>query len=283
MELLGIDFIGPFPKFDGIKTFYILVAVDYFSRFVWSKATVTDNSDSVTSFLENIFLEHGIPIGIYADSGAHFGKATQKFAELYGVVWCTSPVSAKKATGMRALKKNVRDPSQWPSALAKSTFDINRRDILHLGYSPYEILKGFVPNDSLEAKFPTSRRESLRTSLSGGLSNHTYSPGQLVMLWDEKSAGMKLRPAWRGPFIVTGFGGDMGKSYTIRQIDGSIIPRHYYGDHLKPFRLREGYLITQEEEKIPVYQNIRLGNAAFKLPRSVRKVPGVHTSLNQSR
>lgn len=73
----------------------------------------------------------------------------------------------------------------------------------------------------------------------------------------------------------------MGKSYTIRQIDGSIIPRHYFGDHLKPFRLREGYFITHEE-KIPVYQNIRLGNAAFKLPVSVREVPGVHTDSNQS-
>lgn len=97
MEFLGIDFVGPFPKFESIKTFYILVVVDYFSRFMWSKAIVTDNSDSVISFLENIFVEHGIPVDIYADSGAHFGKATQKFAELHGIVWYTSPVSAKKS------------------------------------------------------------------------------------------------------------------------------------------------------------------------------------------
>ncbi|KAI0995726.1 hypothetical protein K3495_g12455 [Podosphaera aphanis] len=59
----------------------------------------------------------------------------------------------------------------------------------------------------------------------------------------------------------------MGKSYTIRQISGKHIPRHYHGDSLKRFRLREGYLVTGEEEALPVFQNIRLQKAEFKLPR----------------
>ncbi|CAD6500186.1 BgTH12-04289 [Blumeria graminis f. sp. triticale] len=334
MELLGIDFIGPFPKFEGVEVYYILVVVDYFSRFVWSQATKSDNSESVISTLERIFLENGVPTGIYSDPGAHFGKDTQRFAESRGVMWCTSPVAAKKATGMvekavdilqRALKKNARDPSRWPTILSKSTFDVNRRDILHLGFSPHEILKGFAPDGNLEAVFPSNHRESLKSLLSTGTpdvfpedddvhgdlvidfilnreetrrtalirsdsqkdrakdrhnlgvrAGHVYVPGSLVMLWDAKAAGKKLRPAWRGPFVVVGYGGDMERSFILRQVDGSRIPRHYYGDHLKPFRLREGYLITQEEEEIPVYQNLRLGNAAFKLPKYVEKVRGVH-------
>jgi hypothetical protein len=98
------------------------------------------------------------------------------------------------------------------------------------------------------------------------------------MLFDHRSAGKKLRPAWRGPFVITGFGGDMERSYTLRQIDGTSIPRHYHGDSLKPFRLREGYLVTHEEEVLPVFQNIRLGNAAFKLPKNVRTIPGARTT-----
>ncbi|RKF80182.1 hypothetical protein GcC1_039049 [Golovinomyces cichoracearum] len=101
-----------------------------------------------------------------------------------------------------------------------------------------------------------------------------YNPGDLVMLFDHRESGKKLRPSWRGPFVVVGFGGDMGKSYCLRQIEGTPIPRHYHGDALKPFRLREGYLISKKEERIPVLQNIRLGTAAFKLPKNQRTVPG---------
>ncbi|KAI1002345.1 hypothetical protein K3495_g5856 [Podosphaera aphanis] len=334
MELLGIDFVGLFPKFPGVEVFFILVVIDYFSRYIRTRATKSENSDAVVCVLEEVFTEHGVPVGIYADLGSYFGKATQKFAESFGVVWCTSPVAGKKATGIvekavdvlqRALKKRARDPSRWPTALQKSTFDINRKDMMHLGYSPHEILKGFVPDGPLEAKFPPHRRESLKSSLVydtskflpendeihgdmvidfiikrdevrrkalvrsddnrertkerddlGVRAQHTYTPAQLVMLWDAKTAGKRLRAAWRGPFVVTEFGGDVSKSYTIRQFDGSPIPRHYYGDHLKPFRLREGYLVTHEKERIPVYQNIRLGNAAFKLPKAVKEIQGSH-------
>lgn len=34
MELLGIDFIGSFPKFKGTTCRWVLVAIDYFSRFI---------------------------------------------------------------------------------------------------------------------------------------------------------------------------------------------------------------------------------------------------------
>ncbi|KAI0994798.1 hypothetical protein K3495_g13383 [Podosphaera aphanis] len=97
-----------------------------------------------------------------------------------------------------------------------------------------------------------------------------YSPGDLVMLFDHRQAGKKLRPSRRGPFAVTGFEGDMGKSYTIHQLNGKPIPRHYHGDSLKKFRLREGYLVTGDEEALPSYQNIRLGNTEFRLPKFAR-------------
>ena len=89
------------------------------------------------------------------------------------------------------------------------------------------------------------------------------------MLYDHRQAGKKLRPTWRGPFVVMSFGGDMGKSYRLRQINGVPIPRHFHGDSLKIFRLRDGYLLTGEEETLPIFQNIRLGSASFKLPKDI--------------
>ena len=95
------------------------------------------------------------------------------------------------------------------------------------------------------------------------------------MFYNAKSAKKKLYPAWRGLFVITGFGGDHGKSYTLRQVDGTPILRSFHGDHLKPFRLREGYLITGHEESIPAYQNLRAGRASHKLPCGIRELPGV--------
>lgn len=68
-----------------------------------------------------------------------------------------------------------------------------------------------------------------------------------------------------------------GKEFWLRRIvnDGNKIPRHFHGDSLKPFRLREGYLVSSREERLPAFQNIRLGTAAFTLPKNQRTVPGV--------
>jgi hypothetical protein len=89
------------------------------------------------------------------------------------------------------------------------------------------------------------------------------------MLYDPKSAKKKLSLAWRGLFVVLGYGGDHFKSYSLRQIYGTLIPRTFHGSHLKAFRLREEHLATRQEDTLLVYQNIRLGKASRKLPRDL--------------
>ncbi len=73
------------------------------------------------------------------------------------------------------------------------------------------------------------------------------------MLYDSKSAKKTLHPSYRGPFVVTGFGGSHGRSYTLRQINGEAIPRIYYADHLKLFKFRQGHLVTGTKEQFPAY------------------------------
>ncbi|POS81989.1 hypothetical protein EPUL_006423, partial [Erysiphe pulchra] len=332
MELLGLDFVGPFPDFPGVSKKWILVAVDYFSRYTWAEATNRNDSETVIKFLKDkIFEKFGVPVGFYTDPGTHFGKKTRRFAESYGTIWCNSPVAAKRAVGMvektidilqRVLKKMTVDPKEWSNNVERATLEVNRREIPHLMHSPSQIFLGFNPSGPLEVNYPTEKRKSLTSALkidvssvvleddehsnkvieflanrmhvydevlerselrkemiaskydSGVISQRSYNPGDMVMLFDHQQAGKKLRPSWRGPFVVKGFGGDMGRSYTLRQIDGTSISRHYHGDSLKRFRLREGYLVTGEEESLPVYQNIRLGRATFKLPKDLRTVPG---------
>ncbi|CAM9000289.1 unnamed protein product [Rhodiola kirilowii] len=67
-DIWGIDFMGPFPISCGYT--YILVAVDYVSKWVEAKATRCDDSKTVIDFLRtNLFCRYGVPKAIISDQG----------------------------------------------------------------------------------------------------------------------------------------------------------------------------------------------------------------------
>nr|GEW41656.1 reverse transcriptase domain-containing protein [Tanacetum cinerariifolium] len=66
----GIDFMGPFPSSQGIK--YILVAIDYLSKWVEAKAFPTNDARIVVKFLKSIFAQFGTPRAIISDRGTIF-------------------------------------------------------------------------------------------------------------------------------------------------------------------------------------------------------------------
>ncbi|GJV25240.1 reverse transcriptase domain-containing protein [Tanacetum coccineum] len=80
----GIDFMGPFPSSRGNK--YILVAVDYLSKWVEAKALPTNDARVVVKILKSLFARFGTPRAIISDRGTHF--CNEKFAKViskYGV------------------------------------------------------------------------------------------------------------------------------------------------------------------------------------------------------
>nr|GEY55503.1 reverse transcriptase domain-containing protein [Tanacetum cinerariifolium] len=66
----GIDFIGPFLSSRWNK--YILVAVDYLSKWVEAKALLTNDARVVCKFLKNLFARFGTPRAIISDRGTYF-------------------------------------------------------------------------------------------------------------------------------------------------------------------------------------------------------------------
>nr|GFA83652.1 reverse transcriptase domain-containing protein [Tanacetum cinerariifolium] len=69
-DVWGIDFMGPFSSFKGNK--YILVAVDYLSKWVEAKALPTNDARVVIKFLKTLFSRFGTPKAIISDRGTHF-------------------------------------------------------------------------------------------------------------------------------------------------------------------------------------------------------------------
>nr|GFB43399.1 reverse transcriptase domain-containing protein [Tanacetum cinerariifolium] len=68
----GIDFMGPFPSSRRNK--YILVAVDYLSKWVEAKALPTNDARVVCKFLKSLFARFGSPRAIISDRVTHFSN-----------------------------------------------------------------------------------------------------------------------------------------------------------------------------------------------------------------
>nr|GFA88505.1 reverse transcriptase domain-containing protein [Tanacetum cinerariifolium] len=68
-DVCGIDFMGPFPSSRGNK--YVLVAVDYLSKWVEAKALLTNDARVVCKFLKNLSARFGTSQAIISDRGTH--------------------------------------------------------------------------------------------------------------------------------------------------------------------------------------------------------------------
>nr|GEY50102.1 reverse transcriptase domain-containing protein [Tanacetum cinerariifolium] len=82
--LKGIDFMRPFPSLRGNK--FILVAVDYLSKWVEATALPTNDARVICKFLKSLFARFGTPRAIISDRGTHF--CNDQFAKVmlkYGV------------------------------------------------------------------------------------------------------------------------------------------------------------------------------------------------------
>ena len=81
----GIDFIGPLPPSYGNE--YIIVAVDYVSKWVEAVASLKNDAKIVVKFLKkNIFSHFGVPRVLISDGGFHFcNSQLQKVLGHYNV------------------------------------------------------------------------------------------------------------------------------------------------------------------------------------------------------
>ncbi|KAL4391183.1 hypothetical protein AHAS_Ahas03G0219600 [Arachis hypogaea] len=82
----GIDFMGLFPNSNGYL--YILLVVDYVSKWVEVIPTRTDNANIVVFFVRNhLICRFGSPRAIVSDQGSHFcNKRMITLMQKYGII-----------------------------------------------------------------------------------------------------------------------------------------------------------------------------------------------------
>ena len=82
----GLDILGPFPRATGNRQF-VLVAVDYFTKWVEAKALANIRDVDVKKFVwKNIVTRFGVPDSLISDNGLQFdSKAFRAFCSDLGI------------------------------------------------------------------------------------------------------------------------------------------------------------------------------------------------------
>ncbi|GJX82234.1 reverse transcriptase domain-containing protein [Tanacetum coccineum] len=107
-DVWGIDFMGPFSSSYGNK--YILVAIDYLSKWVEAKALPINDARVVVKFLKSLFARFGTPRAIISDRGTHFcndqfAKVMSKFGVTHRLATAYHPqTSGQVEVSNRGLK-----------------------------------------------------------------------------------------------------------------------------------------------------------------------------------
>jgi hypothetical protein len=174
LQRWGLDLLGPLPPAQS-NLKYVVVAVEYFSKWIEAKPLATITSVTVQKFFwQNIVCCFGVPKAITVDNGTQFdAEAFKEFCDQIGTKIHFASVRhpesnglVKRANGiiMTGIMKLIfnQPRGKWPDELIKVVWSHNTTISRSTGFTPFKLLFGDEGITPEEAK-----AGSIRTVASG--------------------------------------------------------------------------------------------------------------------
>nr|GEU60967.1 reverse transcriptase domain-containing protein [Tanacetum cinerariifolium] len=201
-DVWGIDFMGPFLSSQGNK--YILVVVDYLSKWVEAKALTTNDARVVVKFLKSLLARFGTPRAIISDCGENRASWSDKLDDVLWVfrsafntpIGCTHyKLMYEKACHFPI---ELEHKAYW--ALKHCNFDLKSvGDHRKVQMNELNELRDQAYENTLIYKEKTKKIHDSK------IKNHVFNIGDRVLLFNSRLkifSGM-LKTRWTRPFTVT--------------------------------------------------------------------------------
>nr|GFA05602.1 reverse transcriptase domain-containing protein [Tanacetum cinerariifolium] len=229
----GIDFMGPFSSSEGNK--YILVAVDYLSKWVKAKALPMNDARVVVKFLKSLFSQFGTPKAIISDRGTHF--CNDQFLRVMAKYEVTHRLSTAYPPN-----KWAENRASWSDKLKDALWAFRTAFKTLVGCTPYRLVYGKACHLPLELEHKAYwalkhvnfdlktvgdhrklqlnelnelREQAYENSLiykertkklhDDKIKNRIFNVGDQVLLFNSrlKIFSGKLKSRWSGPFTIS--------------------------------------------------------------------------------
>ncbi|XP_063939916.1 uncharacterized protein LOC135148542 [Daucus carota subsp. sativus] len=163
----GIDIMGPFPRAKGDLR-YLLVSIDYMTKWVEAKAMRTINQQDVIRFMDNILIRFGLPRVLVSDNGPQFiGSDFESYLAERGIKHKKSSVAYPQGNGqvevtnrilLRGIEKRLEESkSKWPEELPHVLWSYRTSPRTSTGETPFKLAYGTEAMLPIEVGSPSHR------------------------------------------------------------------------------------------------------------------------------
>nr|GEU72750.1 reverse transcriptase domain-containing protein [Tanacetum cinerariifolium] len=224
----GIDIAGPFLEGPG-KIKFLIVAMDYFTKWIAVKAVTTITDRQVKKFVwDNIVCRFGIPGEIISDNGKQFSdnpfkdwcdklNITQRFAsvkhpqsnglveELPHVLWAHRTMF-KSSHGDTPFSLTYGTEAVIPTEIGMPTYRTASVDVVNNDEELRLNLDLLEERQERAAICEAKAKSKMMKYYNARVRGIAFKPGDFVYRSNDAShavAGGKLGPKWEGPYEVT--------------------------------------------------------------------------------
>ncbi|RVW35604.1 Gag-Pol polyprotein [Vitis vinifera] len=189
----GIDIIGKVSPKSSSGHEFILVAIDYFTKWVEAASYARLTSDRVASFIRShIICRYGVPHELISDRGVHFQAEVDTLLQKYDIRHHRSSTYRPQTNGAveaanknikRILRKMVETSRDWSEKLPFALWAYRTSFRTSTGATPYSLVYGMEVVLSVETEMG-----SLRVALEQQISETEWAQARFdqLNLLDEK-------------------------------------------------------------------------------------------------